>query len=135
MTVRPMRPEEEPAVAEMMRALWPGAEELDFDDESVLVWERAEGGLGGFASFSIRPWADGAESSPVPYLEGWWVAPDLRRHGVGRALVEAIERWSREHGFTELASDVELHNEGSLRAHDALGFERTARIQCFRKRL
>jgi aminoglycoside 6'-N-acetyltransferase I len=132
-----MRVEELPAVTAMMRELWPGGADAqyDFSDEGVLVFERERGGLGGFVSFSLRPWAEGCESTPVPYVEGWWVAPDLRMSGVGRALVSAVEDWCREHGYRELGSDVELWNEGSLRAHAALGFEPTMRLQFFRKRL
>ena len=116
----------------MMRALWPTPDPYDFRDESVFVWQRDDGsGLGGFVSFSIRPWAEGCDSSPVPYIEGWWVAPDLRGTGVGRALVDAVERWGLEHGYWELGSDVDLNNEASLRAHAALGFEPTLRLQSF----
>jgi aminoglycoside 6'-N-acetyltransferase I len=77
----------------------------------------------------------GCDSAPVPYIEGWWVAPELRRAGVGRALVGAVEQWCKEQGFDELGSDVELDNDVSLRAHAALGFEPTLRLQFFRKRL
>ena len=119
----------------MMRALWPDAGDYDFGDEAVFVWERAEGGLGGFVSFSIRAWAEGCASAPVPYVEGWWVAPDLRRSGVGRALFAAVEQWARENGYVELGSDVELHNAVSIAAHEALGFEPTIRVQYFRKKL
>ena len=135
MPVRPMHPNEVPAVTEMMRTLWPGGDSYDFSDETVFVWDRGDGLLGGFVSFSLRPWAEGCDSMPVPYIEGWWVAPDLRQGGVGRALVRAVEAWSREHGYDELGSDVELDNEVSLRAHTALGFEATLRVQYFRKRL
>lgn len=135
MSVRLMHQEESPEVTEMMRTLWPGGDSYDFSDETVFVWERDGGGLGGFVSFSIRPWAEGCDSTPVPYIEGWWVAPDLRRAGVGRALVRAVEEWSREHGYRELGSDVELDNAVSLRAHAALGFEPTLRVQFFRKQL
>ena len=86
MTVRQARPADLTDVADMMRALWPDAGAYDFSDETVFVWERSDGGLGGFASLSLRPWAEGCDSTPVPYVEGWWVAPDLRRQGVGRAL-------------------------------------------------
>lgn len=135
MPVREMRPDEVPQVTDMMRALWPGGDSYDFPGETVLVWERDTGELGGFISFSLRPWADGCDSSPVPYVEGWWVAPELRRTGVGRALVAAVEHWCRENGYRELGSDVELDNDASLRAHAALGFEPTVRVQFFRKRL
>ncbi len=135
MSVRAMRPDEVPEVTEMMRTLWPGGDSYDFSDETVFVWERENGGLGGFVSFSLRPWAEGCESAPVPYIEGWWVAPDLRRAGVGRALVAAVEQWCREAGYGELGSDVELDNTVSLRAHAAMGFEPTLRVQFFRKRL
>jgi GNAT superfamily N-acetyltransferase len=133
--VRLMRSIELPEVVDMMRALWPDAGDYTFDDETVFVWERADGGLGGFVSFSLRPWAEGCDSTPVPYIEGWWVAPDLRRAGVGRALFGAVERWCRQHGYQELGSDVELENATSLEAHRALGFEPTIRLQFFRKQL
>src|SRR5688572_7804195 len=101
MSVAEMRPEDVPEVFAMMRALWP-----DFDDqlgdERVFVWRRPEGGLGGFASMSLRQYTDACESRPCPYVEGWWVASDLRMKGVGRALIEAIETWCREHGYSEL---------------------------------
>jgi aminoglycoside 6'-N-acetyltransferase I len=133
--VRLMRPDELPKVVDMMRALWPAGSDYDFRDETVFVWERPAGGLGGFVSFSVRPWAEGCDSAPVPYIEGWWVGPDLRRAGVGRALVEAVERWCREHGYVELGSDVDVENATSVEAHVALGFEPTLRLQFFRKRL
>ena len=98
------------------------------DDARALAYS-----LGGFISFSTRPWAEGCESTPVPYIEGWWVAPDLRRHGVGRELVEAVDARCREHGYRELGSDVEVENEVSLKAHASLGFEPTLRVQFFHK--
>lgn len=133
--IRMMRPAERPDVLAMMQALWPEAGDYDFSDETVLVWERPAGSLGGFISLSLRPWAEGCESTPVPYIEGWWVAPDLRRAGVGRALFEAVELWCRDHGYDELGSDVEVDNTASLEAHQALGFEPTLQLQYFCKRL
>jgi aminoglycoside 6'-N-acetyltransferase I len=136
MPVRSMRADELPDVEAMMAALWPAAPRpYDFSDERVLVWAREGGGLGGFVSVSIRPWAEGCDAEPVPYIEGWWVAPDLRRTGVGSALVAAVEDWCRAHGYDELGSDVEVDNAASLQAHAALGFEPTLRLQFFRKRL
>jgi hypothetical protein len=42
----------------------------------------------------------------VAYLEGWYVDRDVRRHGIGAALVHAAEAWARERGYRELASDA-----------------------------
>jgi aminoglycoside 6'-N-acetyltransferase I len=133
MTVRDAGPDDMPTVRQMMFALT--SERYDFSGETVFVAERAEGSLAGFISLSLRPWAEGCESVPVPYIEGWWVEPDVRHRGVGRLLMRAAEEWCRANGFTELGSDVEVHNDASLRAHEALGFEPTLRLQFFRRRL
>lgn len=112
-----MREDEQPMVLAMMKALWPDCGDYDFRDERVFVWERESGSLGGFASLSLWPWAEGCTSEPCPYIEGWYVAADLRRHGIGAALIRAVEEWCMRNGYNELGSDVELDNEGSLRAH------------------
>ena len=93
------------------------------------------GRLAGFVEIGSRSYAEGCESAPVAYLEGWYVDPDARRSVLGRRLVEAAEDWARANGFTELASDAELDNEVSHRAHWALGFDEVERQACFRKRL
>jgi aminoglycoside 6'-N-acetyltransferase I len=118
-----------------MAKLWPGEDDYDFGGETVFVFEREAGGLGGFASVSVRPEVEGCRSARCPHVEGWWVDPDLRRHGVGRALLEAIERWCLERGFTELSSDTELENGLSRTVHPKLGYEPTVQIQYFRKGL
>lgn len=102
---------------------------------AVLVAARSDGRLGGFVEIGSRTYAEGCTSTPVAFLEGWYVDPDLRRQGLGRALVRAAEQWALEHGFTEIASDTELENDASLAAHLALGFEEVERQICFRKRL
>jgi aminoglycoside 6'-N-acetyltransferase I len=135
MKVREMRPADEPAVQQMMRALWPEAASYDFRSERVFVWEEAVGKLGGFVSISLRMWAEGCDSEPVPYVEGWWVEPALRRRGIGRALIAEVERWCVAHGHRELGSDAELENAVSLTTHAALGFKPTLRLQFFRKLL
>jgi aminoglycoside 6'-N-acetyltransferase I len=127
MSVREMAPADMPEAQAMMRSLWPESRNYDFSD--------ARGGLGGFASVSLRPWAEGCDSSPVPYVEGWYVAPDLRGQGIGAALFAAIKQWCRDHGHVELGSDAELDNVPSHRAHVALGFEPTLQLQFFRKPL
>jgi aminoglycoside 6'-N-acetyltransferase I len=50
-------------------------------------------------------------------------------------LIAAAEKWTRERGLTEIASDAELENETSIRAHKALGFQETFRLVHFLKRV
>lgn len=102
---------------------------------TVVVAELGPGKVVGFAEADLRPYADGCRSFPVGYLEGWYVAPELRRMGVGRALLRAIEDWARKEGCTEMASDTEITNETSQRAHRALGYTEVQRLTHFRRTL
>ncbi|HEX2227698.1 MAG TPA: GNAT family N-acetyltransferase, partial [Candidatus Binatia bacterium] len=126
MVIRAFQHEDWAEWRRMRCALWPGPTPseheaemrawLERPDTGVLVSARSAGGLCGFAEVSTRPYADGCDTSPVAFLEGWYVDADVRRQGVGRALVEAVERWAREHGLQELASDALLENKLGQRA-------------------
>jgi len=89
----------------------------------------------GFAEVSLRSYVPGASKSPAPFLEGWYVEPEGRGRGVGRALVTAVERWARDRGHSELGSDSILDNEPSALAHEALGFHEVERVRFFVKSL
>jgi aminoglycoside 6'-N-acetyltransferase I len=90
----------------------------------------------GFIEGSIRSdYVNGTESSPVGFVEGVYVAPTWRRHGIARQLFEAIADWAKARGCRELASDALLANETSQRAHVALGFRETERVVYFTKAL
>lgn len=102
---------------------------------AVLVADRGQGRLAGFVEIGSRTYAEGCESSPVAFIEGWYVDPDFRRMGLGRRLIAAAEAWAKEHGYSEMASDTELENDISLQAHAALGYEEVERQICFRKQL
>ncbi|HYE95367.1 MAG TPA: GNAT family N-acetyltransferase [Rubricoccaceae bacterium] len=147
LTIRPLRPDEHGAWLVFRRALWPDVDEATHAFEiaehstrgdanaAVLVAEADGGALAGFVELSVRERVDGSMEERVGYLEGWYVAPEWRGHGVGRALVEAGEAWTRARGLRELASDAEIENEGSIAAHRALGFRETFRVVQFLKRL
>ena len=87
-----------------------------------------------FAQSQLRyDYVEGTESSPVGYLEGIFVAEGYRKHGYAAELLVECEKWAKEKGCTDYASDCELVNEDSLKFHMALGFEEANRIICFRK--
>ena len=134
MLVRPARAEDRDAVLAMMAALWPDGSDFAFDSDWLFVAED-DRRLSAFVYFSLRPFVDGCDSNPVPHIEGWWVEPDQRRRGIGRALIAAVENWAIARGFTELGSDTLLSNSLSRSVHLKLGFEPTEQIQYFRKQL
>lgn len=128
-------------------ALWPGdggehAREIErhfalveprWPQEALLA--EVDGVVVGLAEVSVRPYAEGCRTRDVGYLEGWYVEPEQRGAGVGRALVRAAERWAREQGCAELASDAHPRDERSRSAHAACGFEEVGLVRCFRKPL
>jgi len=114
--------------------LAPGMEEfLSRPDAEVFVAERADGTLAGFVEVGARPYADGCDTSPVGYIEAWYVDPDARRRGHGRALIAAAEAWALARGYREMASDALLDNAVSHAAHKRLGYEEVDRVVQFRK--
>lgn len=131
----------------MRAALWPEEDPdllaheamMHFGDDKpkqiILVAESTNGALVGMLELSMRSTAEGCTSSPVPFVEGWYVAAEARMHGVGRKLMEAAERWATARGFKEIASDTQLTNGASQDAHAKLGFEEVERVVCFRKSL
>jgi len=105
------------------------------ESQLVLVADSGAGRLIGFLEASIRPFVEDCHTDHVGYLEGWFVEPDRRQSGVGRELVRNAENWARQKGCTEMASDAEIGNEGSLNAHTRLGYEVTSKLVHLRKEL
>ena len=103
--------------------------------EAVLVCDLGDGRIGGYVEIGLRNYAEGCRSSPVPYVEAWYVTPEKRGTGIGRALIAAAEAWAVDRGHSELASNAVLENNASERAHKALGFEEVERSIHFRKPL
>ena len=150
MHVRPATRQDAAAWSALRAALWPEGDAIELRAEveafflgevpptliaAVFLAESDSGTLVGMLELSLRPYADGCESSPVPFVEGWYVAPRCRRQGVGSALVNAAEHWAMGQGYTEMASDALLENTISEHAHKALGFAEVERVIRFRKEL
>ena len=130
----------------LRRALWPDCkgpravlemrEQLgDPKKFGVVVIDRGDGRLGGFVELALRDGVDGAAREVTAFLEGWFVDRDLRGRGWGKKLIAAAERWARERGMVELASDTETWRRSSIAAHSALGFRETFRVVQFLKKL
>ena len=144
--VRPLRETDIGEWLRLRKMLWDGSSDEEHKAEMMDVYEHTEtqfvlvaevggGRLGGFLEASIRPFVEDCHSEQVGYLEGWFVEPEFRRSGIGRALVREAENWARQHGATEMASDAEIGNEMSLKAHLELGYSETSRLVHLRKDL
>lgn len=153
--IRPAGPADLPALAALGCQLWPDhtpaeleedfAEELNAGAQFFLAAlpagddgedARTAGRYIGFAQCSLRrDYVEGTHSSPVGYLEGIYVAPEVRRQGAAKALLACAEQWAREQGCTEFASDCELTNTTSQAFHRLLGFTEANRIVCYTKSL
>ena len=89
-----------------------------------------------FAQSQLRhDYVEGTDSSLVGYLEGIFVTEEYRRKGCAAELLAECEKWAKEKGCAEFASDCELDNVDSQRFHLAMGFTETNRIVCFKKEL
>lgn len=90
----------------------------------------------GFAQCSLRnDYVEGTNSSPVGYLEGIFIEEKHRNKGYAKELLLACEKWARDMGCCEFASDCELTNESSFKFHLSMGFDEVNRIICFRKNI
>lgn len=135
-------------IAEMAAILWDShfAEDLEEEFAEMLHNDEAQVFLSyipdiqdipvGFAQCGLRhDYVEGTESSPVGYLEGIFVKEEYRKQGYARELSAVCERWAKEQGCTEFASDCELSNTESFNFHISMGFEEANRVICFTKRL
>jgi len=144
-TIRRAIAEDKPEWIRMRQGLWPDAplDYLSFDqdkllanpDSAIFVACNPEGRLVAFLEAGLRSHGEGCETSPVGYIEAWYVDPHVRGQKLGRDLVNAAEAWAREKGCTEMASDTWLENEASIQAHLRMGYYEVERLVHFVKRL
>jgi aminoglycoside 6'-N-acetyltransferase I len=128
----------------MRKGIWPEApdEYLEFDMDDILANEdyfaifACDGDKPiGLTEVQIREYGEGCETSPVGYIEGWFVQEEYRGQGIVGVMTHAAEDWVRGKGCTEMASDTWLDNEPSIRAHLKLGYSEAERLVHFVKQL
>lgn len=103
------------------QALWARIERMASPLQSTFVAE-IEGRIAGFAGCSAL--AIYESDVPTGWIMALSVASPFRRHGIGRALLDAVERWCVERGLPE----IRLHS-GNARGdahlfYEACGFDR-----------
>lgn len=132
-------------VTKLALLLWPDNEVIELQKEfkHILSSEEALILLGydkdeviAFAQCQLRhDYVEGTDNSPVGYLEGIYVKEAYRSKGLAKELLGECEKWAKDKGCSEFASDCELDNMDSLKFHLRAGFEEANRIICFTKRI
>jgi GNAT superfamily N-acetyltransferase len=80
----------------------------------VAVSDGADVGMVRCARDAIR--------TDTAWLISMWVAPEMRRQGVGGALVEAVVGWARANGASRMVLDVADHNTPAIELYARKGF-------------
>ena len=93
------------------------------EDAATLLALRGEEGLGLVSAFR-----DDAEREVFDVF-GMWVAPAVRRTGLGRRLLEEIERWIAASGGTEVRLSVTNAATPAQRLYESAGYEPDGRSE------
>lgn len=131
--IRPATDDDAPALAELLAHLGYPAEAHTLpgrlarmrdggDDAFVALLDGATVGLATAHSRAVLH-----VERPVAQLTALVVPPEMRGRGVGRALVDAVERWSRDRGADRLVVTTALHRADAPVFYERLGFEHTGR--------
>ncbi len=128
-------------LADLAVKLWPShtVDELkcEFEtDDAVFFILFENDSPAGFAQCQLQhDYVEGAQSSPVGYLEGIFVAEKYRKKGYGKQLLNKCEQWAAAKGCQEFAGDCEYQNIDGFNFHVKSGFTEANRIICFIKKL
>ena len=56
------------------------------------------------------------------------LSPDARGHGLGRALMQAVEQHARSHGSHQMIAAISAENPAAINFHAKIGYHPTATI-------
>ena len=88
--------------------------------ESVIFLAAVGGAIAGFAQ--LYPLFSSVSMQRLWLLNDLFVAPEARRSGAGRALLERAERWAAETGAKGLTLSTQITNLSAQRLYEACGW-------------
>jgi aminoglycoside 6'-N-acetyltransferase I len=145
MTIRTAGLSDIPLVAQLQLMLWPEHTLEEMKSEMKRVITSPDGVVfisfingipAGFAECRLRhDYVEGTRTSPVGYLEGIFVRLEYRRQGIAWHLFQQCEKWAKDKGCSEFASDCEVINNESIAFHSKAGFHEVNRIVCYSKKI
>ena len=74
----------------------------------------------GFSTFAAKPLIN---------VHDFYVVPALRGHGIGRALLAAVERKARDTGCCKLTLEVQENNARARRLYETCGFSQAQYVE------
>jgi L-amino acid N-acyltransferase YncA len=110
-------PREPPVDEETFREAW-------IDGKTGVYVAEVDGAVCG--SYHLLPNYDGLAAHIAN--SGYMVAPEYRRRGVGRALVEHSLQEARSRGFDAMMFNLVIESNASRELYERLGFEAVGRV-------
>jgi GNAT superfamily N-acetyltransferase len=101
--------------------------------ESVVFLAFADGAAAGFTQ--LYPSFSSGAMARIFILNDLFVAPEARRHGVGRALLEAAADFGRGAGAARLALSTEVTNATAQSLYEKAGWKRDTVFCAYELRL
>jgi ribosomal protein S18 acetylase RimI-like enzyme len=98
--------------------------QLDAPEAAVLV-AALDTDVIGYAYVALESYDYMSLRGPAGLLHDIIVDPERRRHGVGRALLEAVLEYVRSRGLEQLVLSTAERNETAQRFFAGMGFRRT----------
>lgn len=71
---------------------------------------------------SVHPDVDYFTGHPRAYVDILVVAAEAEGKGIGRALMDSVERWARDHACHEVVLDVFAENQRAIAFYERLGY-------------
>ncbi len=68
------------------------------------------------------------DTTDTAWLLSMWVAPEVRRAGVGSELIDVVVAWAQANGISRLVLDVADLNAPAVALYEAKGFVRNGKV-------
>ena len=89
-------------------------------DESVVLLARHDGAAAGFVQ--LYPMYSSVRTARIWVLNDLFIAPEFRRHGTARALLDAATQFAREDGAAFIMLETTRDNEAARALYRAAGW-------------
>jgi tRNA (adenine37-N6)-methyltransferase len=137
--IRPARESDASAIAGLAGELgYPSSTEDALARLGLLIGRNEDGTFVAESGGAIVGWmhvfgAGRLESDPFAEIAGLVVTAGARGRGIGKALVEAAEKWARERGYRSLRIRSNVIRADAHRFYEGFGYERVKTQAVFSK--